>query len=307
MPKTQSALLEAMAERQVTVDGVTRDAARPVPRARDREPDRAGRHVPAARGAARPLLPQDRARLPEHRRGDRRSFASSATQHPLDDLAARRRTRRDSRARARGRGRLHRRAAPALDRRARRRDARTSSRSRSARPCARASRSSASRARGRSSTGRDYVRPDDVETALPARDRPPGRLHADVRRRAPRSSAARAHCSRSATSSSPRVTRPEPSDERELRVLSGYSLTWSRRRPTRFRSIRGGGCSARHRAARRASAAAAARTSPARGPTGPATTSGRSTGRRRRGFRRRATDDEFIVRERLRRGDVPRS
>ena len=33
-------------------------AARPVPRARDREPDRAGGHVPAARGAARPLLPK---------------------------------------------------------------------------------------------------------------------------------------------------------------------------------------------------------------------------------------------------------
>ncbi len=71
MPKTQSALLEAMAERQVTVDGVHARAARPVPRARDREPDRAGGHVPAPRGAARPLLPQDRARLPERRRGDR--------------------------------------------------------------------------------------------------------------------------------------------------------------------------------------------------------------------------------------------
>ena len=64
MPKTQSALLEAMAERQVTVDGVDAAAARPVPRARDREPDRAGGDVPAARGAARPLRDAHGARLP---------------------------------------------------------------------------------------------------------------------------------------------------------------------------------------------------------------------------------------------------
>ena len=65
MPKTQSALLEAMAERQVTVDGVTRPVAAAVPPARDREPDRARRHVPAARGPARPLLP------PRHRSATR--------------------------------------------------------------------------------------------------------------------------------------------------------------------------------------------------------------------------------------------
>ena len=60
MPKTQSALLEAMAERQVTVDGVTRRLPEPVPRDGDRESDRAGGHVPAARGPARPLLPARR-------------------------------------------------------------------------------------------------------------------------------------------------------------------------------------------------------------------------------------------------------
>ena len=54
-PKTQSALLEAMAERRVSADGVTYDLPRPVPRARHAEPDRAGRHVPAPRGPARPL------------------------------------------------------------------------------------------------------------------------------------------------------------------------------------------------------------------------------------------------------------
>ena len=42
-PKTQSALLEAMAEQQVTVDGVTRELPYPVPPPRDREPDRVRR------------------------------------------------------------------------------------------------------------------------------------------------------------------------------------------------------------------------------------------------------------------------
>ena len=45
-PKTQSALLEAMAERQVTVDGLTRELPDPPP-ARDGEPDRVRGHVPA--------------------------------------------------------------------------------------------------------------------------------------------------------------------------------------------------------------------------------------------------------------------
>ena len=52
-------------------------AARPVPAARDGEPDRAGGNVPAARGAARPLLAQDRARLPD--RSTRRSRSSAAS------------------------------------------------------------------------------------------------------------------------------------------------------------------------------------------------------------------------------------
>ena len=47
-PRTQSALLECMQERQVTVDGVARPLAAPVLRDRDAEPDRAGRHLPAA-------------------------------------------------------------------------------------------------------------------------------------------------------------------------------------------------------------------------------------------------------------------
>ena len=54
-PKTQSALLEAMEERQVSVDGRPRPAARPVLRDRDAEPGRVRGHVSAARGPARPL------------------------------------------------------------------------------------------------------------------------------------------------------------------------------------------------------------------------------------------------------------
>ena len=57
-PKTQAALLEAMEERQVTVEGQARAAARPVHRRRHPEPDRVRGHLPAARGAARPLPAQ---------------------------------------------------------------------------------------------------------------------------------------------------------------------------------------------------------------------------------------------------------
>ena len=68
-PKTQAALLEAMQERQVTIDGRTRTARAPVPRARDAEPDRVRGHLPAARGAARPLPAADRDRLSRPRAG----------------------------------------------------------------------------------------------------------------------------------------------------------------------------------------------------------------------------------------------
>src|SRR5436190_2013460 len=53
-PKTQAALLEAMQEYQVTVNGVRYELERPL-FVRDAESDRAGRHVSAARGAARSL------------------------------------------------------------------------------------------------------------------------------------------------------------------------------------------------------------------------------------------------------------
>ena len=81
MPKTQSALLEAMAEQQVTVDGVTRKLAEPFLVLATAEPDRVRGHLPAPRGAARPLLRPHDARLPGRgRRGaDRRRAARSAT------------------------------------------------------------------------------------------------------------------------------------------------------------------------------------------------------------------------------------
>ena len=54
-PKTQSALLEAMEERQVSVDGAPRALPEPVLRHRHPEPGRVRGHVPAAGGAARPV------------------------------------------------------------------------------------------------------------------------------------------------------------------------------------------------------------------------------------------------------------
>ena len=54
-------------------------AARAVPRDRHGEPDRAGRHLPAPRGAARPVHAADRARLPAASRGGSDRPASSGT------------------------------------------------------------------------------------------------------------------------------------------------------------------------------------------------------------------------------------
>ena len=61
--KTQAALLEAMQERQVTNDGVSRPLRRAVHRVRDAEPGGIRGHVPAARSAARPLPAQDQGGL----------------------------------------------------------------------------------------------------------------------------------------------------------------------------------------------------------------------------------------------------
>ena len=71
-PKTQSALLEAMQEHRVTVQGKTYHAGRAVLRVRDAEPDRAGGHLPAAGSAARSLHVPHHHRPPAVRRGARR-------------------------------------------------------------------------------------------------------------------------------------------------------------------------------------------------------------------------------------------
>ena len=69
--KVQSALLEVMAERHVSIAGQTRALPDAVPRARDAEPDRVRRRVRAARSAARPLPHADRGGTAVVRRRDR--------------------------------------------------------------------------------------------------------------------------------------------------------------------------------------------------------------------------------------------
>ena len=69
--KVQSALLEVMQERQVTIAGETHKVPDAVPRDGDAEPDRDRRHLPAARGAGRPLHDEGAGRLPERGRGVR--------------------------------------------------------------------------------------------------------------------------------------------------------------------------------------------------------------------------------------------
>ena len=91
-PKTQAALLQAMQEREVTVGQHDLPAARAVLRHRHAEPDRAGRHLSAARGAVGPLHVQHQGRL--SRRPTRKSGS-----WPRPRAARRPRSARCSRAR----------------------------------------------------------------------------------------------------------------------------------------------------------------------------------------------------------------
>ena len=79
-PRTQSALLQAMQEQHVTVAGARHDLPKPFHVLGDAKPARAGRHLSAARSAARPLSdgsgrrlsgPRSRAQnsVRHHRRG----------------------------------------------------------------------------------------------------------------------------------------------------------------------------------------------------------------------------------------------
>ena len=66
--KVQSALLEVMQERQVTIGARDLPGAEPLPGAGDAEPDRDRGHLRAARGAGRPLHAQGAGRLSHHDR-----------------------------------------------------------------------------------------------------------------------------------------------------------------------------------------------------------------------------------------------
>ena len=97
-PKTQAALLEAMEERQVTIDGVDPSAARPVLRHRHPEPDRVRGHLPAARGPARPLPHEGPRRLPRRGRGVRDARLSHRAPGRARSMTCSRRRRGGSRA-----------------------------------------------------------------------------------------------------------------------------------------------------------------------------------------------------------------
>ena len=68
-PRCSRRCSRSMQERQVTIGGETHPVPAAVPRDGDAEPDRAGGHLPAARGAGRPLHAQGRRRLPVGGRG----------------------------------------------------------------------------------------------------------------------------------------------------------------------------------------------------------------------------------------------
>ncbi len=187
-PKTQSALLEAMAERQVTVDGVTQGAPDPFPPARDREPDRVRGHVPASGGAARPLLPPHRARLPRRRSRSSASCEEQRFGHPLAAAGAGGRPWRRCRSCGALRSTCTWTRCCTVDRGPRPCDARAR-RSRDRKLRARQPRSRARRSRlGARSNGRGYVVPDDIERLFvpvlvhrwcsrpPSSRRPGGRL-----------------------------------------------------------------------------------------------------------------------------------
>ena len=75
-PRCSRALLEAMQERQVTIGDTTLSLPEPFLVHGDAEPDRAGGHLPAARGAARSLHADDQGRLPDAARRSARSWTA---------------------------------------------------------------------------------------------------------------------------------------------------------------------------------------------------------------------------------------
>ncbi len=84
-PRTQAALLEAMAEGRVTVDGVTHELQAAVLGHRHAEPHRPRRHLPAARGPARPLPGPFQPGISEHgrRAQDARTVGARQSAGPI--------------------------------------------------------------------------------------------------------------------------------------------------------------------------------------------------------------------------------
>ena len=206
--KVQSALLEAMQERQVTIGDETYRAAGPVPRAGHAEPDRAGRHLPAARGAGRPLHAQAVDRLSDARTRSARSSTAWPSTDPrrsvsavvhTDDILAPARPRRPD---------LHRRQDQGLHRRPGVRDARA--RDLQARPAARSS-STAPRRAPRSTSRWPPRRTRSCRAAATSRRRTSSRS-------APTSCAT---ASSSPTRPRPRTSTSDAIDQEHLRRSAG--------------------------------------------------------------------------------------
>ena len=160
-PKTQSSLLEAMEERQVTVDGVTHKMPAPFIVLATQNPIEYEGTFPLPRGAARPLPAAHPPGLPVD---DRRGADHGGTAAPASHRHARsgHGARRDPQHAARRQGHLRRPADQAVHRQHRRRDPKAWGRCTSARRRAARSRSTAP-ARRALLDGRDFVLPDDVK------------------------------------------------------------------------------------------------------------------------------------------------
>ena len=294
MPRTQSALLEAMAERPGDRRRRHAAAAGAVPRHRDGEPDRAGGNVPAARGAARPLRAALRARL--SRRTTKRSRSSLAQRHghPIASLQPRRRRRRrrDAAApRSRTSTSTSWSCAGSSSSCARRGDVEGVSTGASVRGSLTLERTARAWALMQ---GRDHVVPGDVERALPARARPPPAAHAVVRRRDALARPRRGAASRSRSAASSSRRRPRPTGTAQRPASGGVPAAERhtfplvpRRRLVGLPVRRPAEPAPRPRQRRDRNASVRDRRSGRR----------RSTGSRARASRRRRGRDEFIVRD----------
>ena len=165
-PRTQSALLEAMEERQLTVEGVTTKLPRPFLVIATQNPVELEGTFPLPGGAARPLPRAPEARLPGRRRRGRDSLPLRIAQPARVPRTGRRRPRSSSASRRRS-GTSTSTPASAATPSASSGPRATTPRSNSAPARAPASRCSAPPAPCAAISGRDYVLPDDVKTMAP--------------------------------------------------------------------------------------------------------------------------------------------